>query len=311
MNPNSRSHLFLVIAGLLFGVNYWIAKALMPTYLSPMQLIQLRVIGAAILFFILDFFVKHKRARIQRRDLFHFAIAAFFGVALNQYLFFEGLNLTTPVDAALIHVLNPILVLLFAAIAIGERLTLRKGFGVLLGASGAIFIILYGKGHSFQSSNFIGNVLIFANTMAYAIYLIIVKPMMVNYSPIRVMKWIFFFGMIFVTPFSIQTTLELDVLKFTPFAWFSLFYVVIATTFIAYLLTTSALKHLNASVVSFYIYMQPVIAAIIAVFVGLENLRWWQAPAALAIFVGVYLVSRKEKKVLGSEFDTETGVQGE
>ena len=208
---------------MLFGVNYWIAKFLMPTYVNPMQLIQLRVLGAGILFFILDFFVKHKQEHISRRDLFRLAIAAMFGVALNQYLFFEGLNLTTPVDASLIHVLNPILVLLFAAMVINEKLTLQKGFGVLLGAAGAVFIIIYGKGHSFDSAHFKGNLLIFLNTVAYAIYLIITKPLMIHYSPIRVMKWIFFFGLIFVTPFSIQSTMELDTITFTPFAWFSLF----------------------------------------------------------------------------------------
>jgi drug/metabolite transporter (DMT)-like permease len=305
---STRSHLFLIIAGLLFGANYWIVKAMMPTYFSPEQLMLPRLLGAGLLFFIFDFFVPHKQARIEKPHMLRLAVAALFGVALNQYLFFAGLNMTTPVDAALIHVLNPILVLIFAALVIGERFTTAKGIGVLLGAMGAGFIILYGKELSFSSRQLTGNLLIFANTVAYAIYLILIKPMMEHYSPVRIMKWIFIFGTLYVFPFTIGPTLQINYQSFTPFIWFAICYVIIATTFVAYLLTTSALKHLNASVVSFYIYMQPIIAAVIAVFAGKESLHWWQAPAALAIFTGVYLITRKEKLLLKSEPEKQTAV---
>lgn len=296
MRTNTRAHLFLVLAGLIFGVNYWVAKGLMPGFITPMQLIFFRVTGALLLFTFFDFFVPHKAKKIAGKDMLRIAVAALFGVGLNQILFFEGLNLTTPVDASLIHVLNPIMVLVLAALFIGEKFTWRKGIGVVLGAAGAAFLILYGKDLSSGSGTFKGNLLILGNAAAYAAYLVIIKPLMEHYHPVRVMKWIFLFGLVWVMPLSLGPALQTDFSTFTGFAWFSVIYVIAGTTFIAYLLTISALKHLNASVVSFYIYLQPLIAALIAIFVGKELLQWPKLPAALAIFAGVYLISTRRRK---------------
>ncbi|WP_226391387.1 EamA family transporter, partial [Penaeicola halotolerans] len=67
------------------------------------------------------------------------------GVAANQLLFFKGLSLTSPIHASLIMTTLPIFVLLFSLWLNKEKPTGYKIGGVLLGASGAILLLLSGE----------------------------------------------------------------------------------------------------------------------------------------------------------------------
>lgn len=130
MNTRLKAHLSLLATTFIFGMHYAIAKNLMPGMMSPMQVMFLRLLGGVILFWIFQrLFVREK---VDRKDLVMFALCGLFGFALNQALFYEGLNLTTPVDASVIHVLNPVFVLVFAGILIREKVTWMKVAGIAL-----------------------------------------------------------------------------------------------------------------------------------------------------------------------------------
>lgn len=287
-----RAHLALLGTSFIFGANYWIAKSLMPGYIEPFPLVLIRVAGASLLFWGISFFMKQEK--VAPKDLKIIALAAFFGTTMNQLLFFSALNLTSPVDVSLIHVTNPIFVLIFAAILIRERITILKILGILMGATGAVILILYRGEISFGSDTFTGNLLAMFNMMAYAAYLVIIKPVMQRYKPVTVMKWVFLFGFLFTLPFAIYPATEADFSGFDMQSLLSLIYVVVATTFLAYLLTIYALKFLDASVAGFYIYLQPLIVAVIALWIGQQQFTWEKILAAALIFSGVYLVSKRK-----------------
>lgn len=293
MNPGntSKAHISLALATLIFGANYWVSKGLMPDFVNPQQLVLLRVVGASLLFWALSVAGPHEP--VKKRDLTRIAMAALFGVTINQLLFFIGLNLSTPVDVAIIHVSNPIFVLIIAALMIKERISFFKVAGIILGAGGAVVLITYRGDLSFNSDTFTGNLLAVLNTLAYAIYLVIIKPLMNKYGSITIMKWVFFFGTLFAIPVTIDSAFSLSFAGFSAYTWFSLFFVIVVTTFMAYLLTINALKYVEAGVVSYYIYLQPVIATLISFWLGLQLLTWQHGLAAAMIFAGVYLVSKK------------------
>ncbi len=293
MNNRIKAHFSLIAASMIFGANYWIAKGLMPDYLSPEQIVLLRITGAFLLFYVFSIFTGNEK--VLKKDLLRIAVAALFGISLNQLLCFKGLNLTTPVDMAIIHVSNPIFVLVFAAFMIKEKVTFIKITGILLGATGAVILILYRGEISFSSDTFTGNFLALLNTLAYAVYIVLIKPVMARYKPVTVMKLVFLFGFIFILPITLNSIFSVQWNKLDTENWLSLLYVVIATTFLAYLLTIYALKYVEASVASFYIYLQPVIATIIALGLGKQFFTITKALAALLIFGGVYLVSRRQK----------------
>lgn len=291
MSSTQRAHLALLATTLIFGLHYTIAKSLMPASFSPMQLIFLRMLGGVIIFWLFQkLFVPEK---VERRDLIKLAICGMFGFALNQALFYEGLSLTTPVDASLIHVMNPILVLIFASLIIGEKVTWTKAGGIALGATGTLILVLYGKMVSFDGNHAIGNILVFLNMVFYALYLVLIKPLVGKYHTTTILKWVSVFGFAFIFPFSIKPALGINFAAITPLAWAELAYIIVLNTFVAYLLINFALKHLMPSVISYYNYLQPVIASLSAFTIGQASITLPKVLAALLIFAGVWMVNKR------------------
>jgi drug/metabolite transporter (DMT)-like permease len=284
-----RAHLALITANLIYGVNYGIAKQVMPDFLSPFALVYARISGACILFWALSLLLP--KEKIDRKDLLRLLIATVFGVAVNQSLFLNGLNLTTPIDAAIIMTATPILVLVVARLMIREPITVFKIIGIIAGGTGAILLILYSGNISFGNNYVIGNSIIVANATSYALYLVIIKPLMNKYHVVTLMRWIFLFGLLLVSgpglPAFIRVnwgTMPVDILL-------SVLFVVVGTTFLAYMLNMYSLKFVKPITVSIYIYSQPVIASIVALILGQDVITPVKIIAALLVFTGVYFVS--------------------
>ena len=295
MNKRLLAHLALFAANLIYGINYTVAKDVMPDYIEPLGFILVRVIGAVVLFWLC--YVLFYYEKVKKGDLLKLAICGLFGVAINQMLFFKGLNLTTPINAAVIMVSNPILVLLFGIVFATERFSTKKGIGVALGALGAIVLITNGGQLSLNKEHFCGNIMVFFNASSYAIYLVLVKPLMQKYKPITVISWVFLFGILFVIPFSWSDFQAIQWATMPSGILWRVAFVVVGTTFLAYLFNIYGLKTLNPSTVSTYIYLQPVLASIVAIIASSDSLDLTKICSTVFIFLGVYLVSHKTKAV--------------
>lgn len=293
MTESTKAHFALIVSGLLFGANYWIAKGLMPLYMQPMQIIFVRGAMALLLFWLVSLFYKGMEIP-ERKDHLILALCGLTGIALNQALFFTGLSLTSPVDTALIHSGSPIIVLLFSVWIAGERTGRSKITGMVLGALGAVLLVVQGNFSSDGDNHMLGNTLIFMNIVSYSLYLVLIKPLMQKYSAITIMKWVFLYGFLFALPFCIPSIAAIKPDSFTPFAWFSITYIVIGTTFITYLLTSYSLRTVSAGVAGYYIYMQPVIAALIGIILFNETLTLAKIIASFMVFTGVFLVNRSK-----------------
>lgn len=289
MNTNLKAHLALIGANVIYGLNYSIAKDVMPAHILPFGFIFCRVLGALGLFWLVHSFNYEK---VEKKDFLLLGICGFFGVAANQLMFFYGLNITTPINAGIIMTSNPILVLIASAIILKNKITALKIGGIFLGISGALLLLLFKTDFSFGSETITGDIFIFLNAMSYGIYLVIAVPLMKKYKPLTVIKWVFTFGFIFVLPFGIQQFTEIDWSTFTTDVWLKFGFVIIGTTFLAYLFNIYGLKKLSPSIVSTYIYLQPLLATSFAIWTGKDSLDGIKIIAALLIFSGVYLVSR-------------------
>ncbi|MFT6200392.1 MAG: drug/metabolite transporter (DMT)-like permease [Vicingaceae bacterium] len=269
----------------------------MPDFIQPFGFIFCRVSGALLLFWLFAQFTE--REKVRPKDLGLLAICGAFGVAANQLMFFYGLNLTSPINAAIILTCNPILVLVISAIVLKERITSRKIVGIGLGLTGALGLILFKGTSALSSDGFVGDLFVFLNATSYAVYLVLVKPLMQKYKPMTVIKWVFLFGFIYVIPFGFTEFQEIDWSGFTTNIWGAFIFVVLGTTFLAYLFNIYGLTELSPSVVSIYIYSQPLIASIMAIALQKDELSYEKIIAAIFIFTGVYLVSsrRSIKKI--------------
>ena len=294
----------LLGANIFYGAGFTIAKLVMPRLILPLGFIFIRV-GIVMILFWLSFMGGSKfRTKIERKDWPILILGGLFGVALNQMLFFMGLNLTFPIHAALIMMSTPLLITIIAIVVLREKIGLAKAIGLLLGVSGAILLMSAGKELTITGSSALGDFFVFLNAASYAIYLVMIKPLMHRYRPIIVIRWVFFFGFLFVIPFGWSQFSAIDWPKFTFNDYLCVAFIVVCITFFTYLWNVYALRILSPSTAGAYIYLQPIFAAIISVAFAGEKLTWVKLVATILIFSGVYLVNfgfKKKSKELEEE----------
>lgn len=284
-----RVHIALFLVSLIYAATFSIAKEVMPAYIKPMGLIGIRVWGAIVLLWFTHALFVREKIR-EKKDYLELLKCAVFGVAANMLLFFKGLSITTPINGAILMVTTPLFVGFFSFFILKEKATAVKIIGLMLGVSGAL-LLLVGPKLSFSSATLSGDVMVILNAIIYAYYLIIAKPLLHKYNPITVIKWTFLFGGILILPFSLPELQQVSWIEIPSHIWYSISFLIIGATFLTYLLNGWALRHANSSLVGAYIYLQPILASIIAVILGKDELTWQKVTFGLIIFMGVYLVS--------------------
>lgn len=295
MKTRTLALIAVTIATIIYGINYTIAKDVMPTYVKPYGFILLRVGGATLIFWFLGLFVNAKK--IEKQDFKKIAFASFFGIALNMLSFFKGLSLTTPINASVMMVTSPIMVLVFSFFLLKGTIVKRQILGIGIGLIGAILLILYGNNSVKNASNIpLGNFLVFINATSYGLYLVLVKNLISKYNPLVFIKWLYLFGLIYIIPFGVSEMGEINWVSMPSVIYIKIGFVILCTTCITYLFNLYGLSKLKPTTVSVFIYLQPVIASTYALVVGSDSLNVIKITATLIIFLGVYLVTRQTKK---------------
>jgi len=295
MTTRQKGFLFAFLAALIYGVTFTIAKDVMKIYIPSFAFVLMRVSGAMAVFWLLSFFLP--KEKIDRKDYRKFFMAALFGIAINMMSFLTGLSYTSPISASVLMITAPIFVLLFSFLFLKNPITKYKILGVLLGMAGATYLILNGKTGELHGSNpRLGNFLVALNAMSYALYLILAKPILNKYSPITFAKWLYTFGFILILPFSLKEFLSLNWQTIPLDIHLKITFVVLFSTVLTYLFNLIALKSLKPTTMSVFIYLQPLIASIFAIFVGADRLNSVKIISAALIILGVYLVSTKSNK---------------
>lgn len=285
------------IVQLIYGLNYTFANDVIDGgYIKPYGFILLRIIGAVILFWLFSFITPNEK--IERKDFVTLFIASFFGIATNMLLFFKGFQYTTPIHASVIMIVVPIIVLILSGFFLDERITPPKIAGIILGFSGAIVLSVYGKSSQTGDAILLGNLLVFFNAISFSIYLVMIKKLTAKYHPFTFVKWLFLFGFILVLPFGYGELMEVNWSSFNTYITFCVLFVVICATFLTYMLNPIGLRHLRASTVSSFLYLQPVVAVIFAIIMKSDNFDVIKLIASVLIFSGVYLATlRPQTKV--------------
>lgn len=289
---NIKAHLALLVVNIIYALSYGYSKDVMPEFLPPFSFILIRIVGATLLFWLLAFYVKSEK--IKKEDWPLLILGGLFGVAANQLMFFEGLANTFAINASVIMVATPLIVLMLSRLFLGEKMVLQKVVGVAVGMTGALLLIMSRMGAIGKFSGY-GDLMILLNATSYGIYLVIAKPLMKKYNPITVIRWAFTFGLLMVLPFGLYQWEDINWAMESHHYW-KIGFIVLATTFFTYLLTVYSLEKVSPTIVSAYIYIQPALATMIAVLSGEEKLETFVVVYGLMIFLGVFLVSIPIKK---------------
>ncbi len=294
MNNRTLAILAAIGATTIYGLNHTIAKGVMPIYIKPFGFIMLRVLGASILFWGISLF--GPKEKIERKDWGRIFVCSLFGMVINMLAFFKGLSLSTPISSAVLITITPIIVVILSALLIREKITLQKAMGILLGLVGALALILFGAEVRQDAPNIpLGNALFIVNATCYGTYLILVKKLIEKYHPFTLMKWLFTIAVIINFPITypefseiLWTEMSMEVIGVIAF-------VVVGTTFLTYLFNVFALTQLRASTVSAFVYVQPLIGILFAMFTGKDQLTGVKLFATALVLLGVYLASKKPK----------------
>lgn len=295
MNKKTIAHIALIFTNIFFAINLSAVKHLTNNGLvQAFGLNVVRIGFTTILLWIL-YLIKPVNIKIEKADRMRLFLCALFGIAINQLMFIKGLSLTYSIHAALLLLITPILIVIIAAWILKERLGFFKITGLALGISGALVLILAKDNSGNAEQVLLGDIFIIINAVSYTVYFIMVKPLMLKYDAVVILRWVFTIGLLLVLPFGWTEFVHTPWERYTAVDITAMSLIVVTGTFLAYLFNLYGIKILGASVAGFYIYTQPVFAALIAVFFLHEQLELYKIFSAVLIFSGVYLANKQFK----------------
>lgn len=293
-----KGHIVMVCANLMWGLMAPTAKMVLGAgVISSLLLTDFRIFGAALLFWCAAAFAP--REHVPLRDKLLLAGAGVLSILTNQGCYIFGVGFTSPAEASIITTTMPMWVMLLAALFLKEPVTLKKVAGIALGASGALILILNGSMSGAVSGGdkpLLGDLLVLAAQLSYALYLTLYKNFIKKYSVITLMKWMFLSAAVLLFIPSLPVMIHTDWNSVSLMQGLGAGYVVVFGTFIAYLCMMTGQKLLRPTVVGMYNYVQPVVASMVALTLGLDRFNLWKVLAVALIFTGVYLVIKSKSR---------------
>lgn len=290
-------HLACFTAYLIFGLNIVVCKELTTSgAISPLALFTLRSVGAGTLFWLIS--LLRPKERVELRDLPKIFAASVLGFFLAQISFLFAISQITPMDCSIVASLAPFYTMFIAAYTLKEPISAQKIGGVVLSLCGVVYLILNGVSSSsgVVETTPVGVLLMVVNSLCFALYLGIFKPLIDKYSVVTFMKWIFLFSTLMTLPFTSRELIEVEFASLPPSYIGQLAFLVVCATFVTYFLIPVGQRLLRPTLVSMYTYVQPIVATVVSIYVGLDRLTLSKVIAAIAVFAGVVIVSRSRKK---------------
>lgn len=291
-----EGHSAVLLANVIFGLGVPVTKLLLDEWVSPMAYMATRCIGAAVIFWLISLFVP--REHVERRDLIVIMLGGLLGFVVSQTLTAWALHFTSPVYFSFIATLTPVATMVCAALFIGERISGRGLLGVALGVFGAMIMVWAGATGGHGSNDLLGIGLAFLSLLTWAIYLIITRRVSGKYSAVTQMKWVFLVSTIAILPFSWTDLMEAPL--YNPgWEWSGMLemgFIVVFATVAGYFAIPFAMRHLEATTVSIYTNLQPIVASLVAIYIG-QDVLTWDKPVALAlVLLSAYIVSNSAKE---------------
>ena len=287
-----KGHLSIAAAYTIFGLNVVLCKDIANSAtVSPLILFSFRAIGAGALFWIVSLFLP--KEKIEKGDMGRIVIASFLGFFLTQTTFLVGITMATAIDTAILGTLGPVFTMITAYFFVHEPITGKKAGGVAIALAGVLFLIfnsVHAGGASATTP--MGIVMLLLNSLTFSMYLGIFRPLVSKYSVVTFMKWVFLFSLLISLPFTARGLLTLDYAAIPASVRWEIGYLVVFATFIAYTLIPYGQKYIRPTLVSMYNYLSPIIATVVSILTGLDQITWQKIVAATIIVGGVILVSK-------------------
>lgn len=292
-NTKLNAHIAIIAANTIFGLGVPITKLLLDQWVTPLGYMLSRCIGAALIFWGISLFMP--KEKIAKKDLFIIIMGGLLGIVVSQTLTAWALVYTTPIYFSLIATLTPVATMLLAGTFLKENITPLKTLGVLVGIAGAILMVAMNWNNGSGKNDILGIALTFMSMLTWALYLIITRKVSQKYTAVSQMKWIFLVSAIVLVPF-MSGEWSAQTLYSAQWAWSGvaeMLFIIIFATVMGYFAIPYAMQHLQATTVSVYTNLQPVVAALVAFALAQDSLTWDKPIAGFLVLLSAYLVNKK------------------
>ncbi len=297
MNKGKQHGLIAILtANTIFGLNIPVTKELVTNWMTPMGYTMTRMFFGAVFFWIIGAFLR--KEKVEPKDLMVMLVGGLMGFLGTQFLFSQSLEYTTPVIFALLMAVTPVVVLLLSALFLNEGIPARKVVGILISISGASMIIWFSStGEEVGKNNSLGILFALLCMFCYAGYMVMTRQISMKYQPITIAKWMFLVSAFTALPFSFTELNDQRLFSAdgNMQAYGLLAFAIVFSSTLAFFLMPVALKHLEASTVSIFMNLQPIIASVVAILVGQDVLTWDKPIATVLVIAGVYLVTTRKR----------------
>lgn len=286
-------HLAVAGAYIIFGFNIIFCKDIANSHvITPSVLFTIRAIGASALFWLISLFMP--REKVPAGDLAKMALASVLGLFVPQFSFLVATTMTSSIDLSVLGTLPPVFTMCFAAIFLKEPITFKKAGGVALSLAGVLMLIFnsVGTGGGVEQTRPLGIILMLLNGISFGAYLGIFRPLISRYSVVTFMKWMFLFSLLLSLPISGKGLVTTDYAAITAPVMEEIAFLVVFATFVSYFLIPIGQKRIRPTLVSLYTYLQPMIATVFSIIIGMDVLTWQKVVAIVLIFTGVGFVSK-------------------
>ncbi len=283
---NLKGHLSMLGANVCWGLMSPVAKLVFASgIIAPIIMVDFRIAGAALLFWITSLFTP--REHVPGMDKLRLFGAGMIGILLNQGCFIIGVSYTSPGEASLVTTTMPMWVMLLAWLFLKEPITLKKAGGIALGAAGALILVLGGKGSITGGENpALGDFIVLMAQLSYALYLTLYRNFIKKYSLVTLMKWMFLSATIVGLPATIGYIKSTDWGAISVSEWLGVGYVVVFATYLAYICIMIGQKNLRPTIVGMYNYVQPIVATIVGIILGMDHFSVPKGFAVVLICTG-------------------------
>ncbi len=287
-SPRATTHLLLIAVQLCFASLAVVGKQALFT-IPPDVVVLTRIAGGAAVFFVLA--RRRGPIRLARADVAPVFGCALLGVVLNQVLFLHGLARTTAVNASVLGATIPLFTIGFAMLGRVEPFRPRRLAGILLGLAGTLVLVGVER-MSLADRHTAGNLMVVANAVSYAGFLVAVRPLSRRIAPLPLVALLFAAGTCYTAPLGIPAWIDFAPRLRAADAGFLAFLVAVPTV-LAYSLNQAAIRRADASLVAVYIYLQPVFATLGATLLLGERPGARAAVAGALVLGGLLLATRR------------------
>lgn len=284
------------VAEVTFAVAAWgasfIATKVAVREVSPVTVVWLRF-GMGVIILGMAVAARKQFALMPPKELAYLALLGFLGITFHQWLQSTGLLTAQATTTAWIVATTPVFIALLGWLALKEKLGWERVGGIALAAAGVLLVVSRGDFQSLSLGRFgaPGDFLILISSANWAVFSILSRHGLRQHPATRMMFYVMTFGWLFTTALFFAGPGLAEIGRLSRGGWLGVSFLGIVCSGLAYIFWYEALQAIPASRVGVFLYVEPIVAVVVAAIVLNEPFGPIAMLGGATILLGVWIVN--------------------